>query len=117
MATKLTNAVTAVISNGLSLTNRIEGGNYRLTAIQTPAAWTAAVLTFQGSPDGVTFTDLYDQYGTEVNFACSTSRSISVDPTLFAGYPFFKIRSGTTGSPVTQGADRTLILSLNALVA
>ena len=48
--TKLSSVSSATIANGASLSGAVYVGNRRLIGIQMPAAWTAAVLTFQVSP-------------------------------------------------------------------
>ena len=81
-----------------------------LSAIIMPAAWTTADLTFQGSHDGVTYYDIYDEYGSEVTVSAAASRHIVLMPALWSGTRFLKVRSGTTGTPVNQAAARTLNL-------
>lgn len=82
-------------------------GDGRLVAIQMPATWTAANLTFQGSMDGVTYADMYAFDGTEVNITAGASQYILV-PDLRAAW--IKVRSGTTGTPVNQGGNRVIQL-------
>lgn len=95
-----------VILSGASVSAAFYVGHGQLTGIQMPTAWTAASLTFQGSMDGVTFQDIYDPSGTEVTSTVSASQLVTVDK--FTGAIWMKIRSGTSGTPVNQGADRTL---------
>lgn len=94
------------IASGASLSPSFIGDG-RLVAIQMPASWTTANLTFQGSMDGSTYADMYDATGTEVNIAAGASQYILI-PDLKALW--IKVRSGTTGTPVAQGADRALQL-------
>ena len=103
---------TAMIANGTSLTPAIDLAEGRLHRIVMPASWTSAALTFKASPDGVTFYDVYDASGeyTISSSIAGASRSIVIDPTIFYGMRYIQIRSGTTGTPVNQGADRTLTL-------
>lgn len=104
---------TATITNGTSLSTGIDLGTARLSRIVIPAAWTAANITFQASADGVTYADLYDASGTEYTITVGgASRSIIVPLADFVGIRYVKVRSGTTGSPVNQGADRALTLVL-----
>ncbi len=77
-------------------------------------SWTAANLTFQvagetDSGSGV-HVDSYDDLGVESLVVAAADRHLSLDPDQFAGARYIKIRSGTTGTPVTQAAARTLIL-------
>ena len=81
-----------------------------LSGIIMPGTWTAADLSFQGSHDGVTYYDIYDEYGSEVIVNADASRHIVLQPGIWSGTRFLKVRSGTTGTPVTQAAARTLNL-------
>lgn len=107
--------VTATIANGAALSGAINLGNSRLVAIQMPAAWTAANLTFQAAESaGGTFQDVYDSGGTEVSVTAAASRFISLLETQrYRGMRNIKVRSGTTGTPVNQAAARDIILVLS----
>lgn len=106
--------ITVTIASGGSLTAAIDLGSNRLARIVMPSAWTSAALSFQSSYDGTNFADLFNKDG-EVSLAASTvvaaSRAIAVDPTVFFGIRYLKIRSGLTGAAVNQGAERSLILA------
>lgn len=102
------------ISSGGSLSAAVDALGLLLLGIKMPAAWTTAGLTFSGSVDGgTTYQDLYDEDGNEVGWT-----GAAVDRILFqagaqpilCGMTHLKIRSGTSGTPVTQTADRSLIL-------
>ena len=108
-----TDVITATIANGASLSGEIDLAHHRIMLIQMPAAWTAANLTFQvATATGGTFQDLYDDGGVEVNVTAAVSRAIGVDLNAgpLASARFIKIRSGTTGTPVTQAAARSIVL-------
>lgn len=100
---------TALIANGASLSSVIDLGAGKLVAIQMPAAWTAAALTFQASIDGTNYFDVYDT-STERNYTVAASRMLVLQLPDWVGIKYLKIRSGTSGTPVNQGADRTLTL-------
>jgi len=107
--------VTATIANGASLSGEVDLGGAAILGIHMPAAWTAAVLTFQAAPaSGGTFADVYDDLGNEVTLTVDTSRAVGVDlkSGALAPYRFIKIRSGTSAAAVAQGAERALTLSL-----
>ena len=106
------NEPTATIANGASLSGAIKFGNRRLARIDMPAAWTAADLTFQGSVDGTTFSDLYDADGNEYTIQADASRCIIVALNDFIGLPYIKIRSGTSAAAVNQSGTRTITLGL-----
>jgi len=110
-------ALSAVITNGASLSTAIDLGITRLSRIAMPASWTAANLTFQVSDDGVTYRNLYDSAGTEVQVTAAASRSISLHSlyALFQDVRWLKIRSGTSAAAVNQGAERTLSLVVRSI--
>lgn len=103
-------AVTATIDNGASLSDAVHVRDQTLVAVAMPASWTAASLTFQASHDGTTYRDVYDAEGTEFEVAAAASRWIALDPADFASAAYLKVRSGTTGTPVNQGAERAVTL-------
>lgn len=101
--------MTATIANAASLSDVQNASGMRPVGLQMPAAWTTAALTFAVSYDkGVTYAPLYDGAGNEYTVQAAASRAIALDPAVFSGVRYFKIRSGTNGSPVTQGAARAI---------
>lgn len=102
--------VTIASAGSLSAEVPIEG--LTLAGIIMPAAWTTANLTFQGGIVSGTVENLYDEYGTEVTVTAAASRYIAVSPEQFVGIKYLKVRSGTSGTPVAQGAERSLTLVL-----
>lgn len=103
----------AVIDISTSLAAEVDLGVGRvLCAIDMPADWTPANLTFQASTtSGGTFDNLYDQYGTEKNIAAADDRYIALDDLAFwLGVRYLKLRSGTAATPVNQAAARTVTL-------
>lgn len=103
------NQSTTTIANGTSLSGAIDLGAATLFGVQIPSSWTAASLTFQASTDGVTYSNLYDSVGTEIVASVAASQFVVMSiPAQWIGIRFLKIRSGTSGAPVNQGADRTL---------
>lgn len=102
--------LTATISNGQAITASIYLRDQPLVAIQMPASWTAANLTFQGSNDNTNFFDVYNLDGDEYTVTAAASRYIVLSPFEFQWARYIKIRSGTTGTPVNQSADRTIVL-------
>jgi hypothetical protein len=103
--------VNATIANGESLSGALDLGAARLVAIAMPASWTAAGLTFQCSSDNSTFYNAYDETGLEVTWTAAASTYIqALYPTRWLGCRYLKVRSGTSGSAVAQGAARTLVV-------
>lgn len=101
----------ATVANGASLSGAIDLGTARLFAIQMPAAWTAASVTFQASSDCSTYANLFNDAGTEVAATVAASQYIVMaSPAAWLGIRCLKVRSGTSGTPVNQGADRVLTI-------
>ena len=108
-------SVSVTIANGASLcTLPAIVNNASLVGIQMPGSWTTANLTFQGSGDGVTYQNAFDNNGVEVQVVAASSVYIPIPPTLLPAIYALNVRSGTSGSPVTQGAARTLVLYFQA---
>jgi len=102
-----------VIANGASLSGTIDldGGRRSLLSLQMPAVWSAASLTFAVSFDGTTFVPLYwdgGEYTVAAAGGAAASLGVSLEPSAFAGWPFVRVRSGTSGTAVNQGAARTI---------
>lgn len=116
MLGELRQAPSAVIANAASLSGAINLGDGGLVALKMPSAWTAAALTFKAAEkeDG-TYYDVYDSTGTALSVTAAASTYILLAPSTFAGLRFIKIQSGTTGSPVAQGAARTIIVLVRKL--
>lgn len=106
---------TVTILNGQSLSGDAQIDGAALVGIIMPSAWTAADLTFQASGDDAVFNDMYDVDGAEVTVVAGASRYIWLSPNDFVGFDSIKVRSGTTGTPVNQGADRSITLVLLGL--
>jgi hypothetical protein len=109
---------TATIANGASLSDSVFVDG-RLSGIITPAAWTAAAITFQASVDGSSFFDVYDDAlettaveRTIASGNVGTSRFLALSLVDWTAVTYVKVRSGTTGTPVNQGAQRVLTLVL-----
>lgn len=103
--------VTATIANGASLSGAVDLKSGRVVALAMPAAWTAAVVTFQVSVDGGgTYQDLMDQYAAEVSLAVAQGKTYQLDPAMFLGFSNLKVRSGTSAAAQNQGAARDLAL-------
>ncbi|MES0207922.1 hypothetical protein NKJ93_02330 [Mesorhizobium sp. M0028] len=106
---------TALIANGGSLSAAVDLGGLHLVGIVMPAAWTAASMTFSVSVDGENFADLYAPDGTEYALTVVAAHHVYLDMGVFAGFNSIKFRSGTGGSAVNQGADRTLTVISRSL--
>lgn len=102
---------TSIIYSGTAVTGSIDTKDQPILAIRIPASWTTANLTFQGSQDGTNFFDVYNLYGEEFTVVVGgASRYVVMGPQEFQWARYIKIRSGTTGTPVNQAADRSLLV-------
>lgn len=109
-------SVTATILSGANLSGAVDcGSGRRALRLHMSAAWTAAAITIQTSVDGATFADAYDNLGVEYTIQAAAGRSILLPLSDFIGIRYFKLRSGTSGTPVNQGADRALTLITQGL--
>jgi len=98
------------IANGASLSDAVDLGRLSPVGILIPATWTAAVLTFQGSPDGVTYGKMCDTAGEVQIASVAGGEYVVLNPLAFGGVRFLKVRSGTAAAAVAQGGARTLRL-------
>jgi hypothetical protein len=65
--------------------------------------WRPAVVTVQGSPDGVNFYDLHDGTpGTELVFNVTPSTMVMLNPNRLRSCQAIILRSGTKAAPVVQ---------------
>ena len=100
---------TATIVSGASLSDSVAiPYTHTLIGIVMPAAWDTAALTFQGSFDGSTFGDLYDDTGTEVTVPTAAGRVVYISDANLRAVIALKLRSGTAGTPVNQTAERLI---------
>lgn len=104
-----------MIPSGQSLSNSVNLGGRSLGAIIMPAAWDAASMTFQASLDGVTWFNLLDDSAAEVTLTVAANDFLRLTLSDWLALRYLKLRSGTSGSPVNQSADR--IISLVAVAA
>jgi len=66
-------------------------------------SWIPAVVTLQGSPDGVNFYDLYDGMpGSELAFNVVPNTMVMINPNRMRPCQAIILRSGTRKNPVPQ---------------
>ncbi len=106
--------IDVVIPNGASLSAAVNLGTKTLVGVVMPAEWTAANLTLQAAvAEAGTYNNVHDKAGTEFAITAAASRAITLASDDLIGIGrWLKVRSGTSGVPVNQGADRTLKLIL-----
>ena len=104
-----THTATIAASGNLSAAVSIPNG-HELIAIVMPAAWTAAGITFQASPTNGSFANAYDAAGDEIALVVLATHFVPIAAGTLNGANFIKVRSGTSGTPVAQAAERVLTL-------
>lgn len=105
----------AVFDTGASISSAVFVGNNRPVCVEIPATWDeGAVLTFQGSSDGVNFSDIYDGLGNEVTAIVGAGQLVQL-PTPSQIPLFLQFRSGTGAAPVPQSQGPTLTVTITKL--
>lgn len=105
---------TAKIANGQSLSAVVKDLDAGIVmGLQTPADIdSATAITFQGSFDGSTFFNFYDEDGDEVSIVVAGSRTVALDPALFGCLRALKLRLGTASVPVPATAERLIQIAV-----
>lgn len=108
----------AIFDQGAFISSAVFIGNNKAVCIDVPAAWddagSPAVITFQGSSDGVNFFDLYDGQGNETTMIVAPSQVCQI-PTPAQLPLWLQFRSGTGANPVPQSAGPTLTITIAKL--
>lgn len=99
----------ATIAAGASLSDVITLSKANVIAIQVPAGWTSASMTFSVSADGITYSDLFDQAGNEYILPVVAGKYFGgLDVLIMGSFNYMRIRSGTSASPVNQTSGAVL---------
>ena len=104
--------VTATLASGTNISANIDLGTSRLGRIAMPADWTPADLTLQTSYDGSAWNNLFDKDGGEYTIKAAGARSILIPLSDMLSVRYLRVRSGTSGAPISQAAARNLMLIL-----
>ena len=106
------------IANGQALSSSfVLDQSQLISGVFMPAAWTAAVLTLQTSMDnGTTWNEVVKADGTAYQLTVAASQAVMIPPADLIGIPpnaLVRLRSGTSGTPVNQGAARSVTVVLS----
>lgn len=105
--------LSTTIANGASLSSPITLDRRPILSVLIPAGWDDADMTFQVSMDGITYYELVDEDGAAVTLAVAASKMVRLtNLDQWAGYNYLKMRSGTSGTPVTQSGAVTIYLTV-----
>lgn len=109
--------IPVTIANGAALSGDENLGPHALVGVIMPAAWTAADITIQalaleaGVPAVQTWAEVIDTAGNNVTLTGpAAGEYVAIASTALVGLGRVRIRSGTSGAPVNQGAQRDFFL-------
>jgi hypothetical protein len=100
--------LTVLIRGGETLSDVVDlTGATAVVGVVMPPEWTAALVTVQGSPDGVFFHDLHDGVtGIELAFNARPGSLVMLNPNRMRSCVAIRLRSGTHDQPVVQELTR-----------
>jgi hypothetical protein len=104
---------TATILAGQSLSSVLDCTSGGPAFIHMPLDWTSAMLSFQVSPDGVNFNDLFDRTAAELAINILGGTSLNLDQTVWKPVLYLKMRSGVRNNPISQVADRVINVTID----
>jgi len=107
--------VSGTILAGQSLSAPLDCRNGAPLLLFIPLQWTSARISYQLSPDGVTFSDLYDRNAREIAVNVRAGSVVRLNPewTETALGCWLKIRSGSSELGTVQTANRTFTLLID----
>ena len=107
---------TAVIAAGQSLSAAIDCSTGAPVFLHMPTDWSKARVSFQVSPDGATYNDLFNDNALEIQFNAVPGTSKRLDR-HWEPVTWLKIRSGSRDAPVPQEASRTITITIDTAAA
>lgn len=106
---------TATISAGQALSDVIDCSDGAPVFLHMPMEWTSARVSYQVSPDGTTFYDLFNNSAQELQNNAVAGTAVRLDP-IYEPITWLRIRSGGRDMPVPQEADRAIIITVDTAV-
>lgn len=113
-----------IIMAGESLSAAVDCSAGKILRLTMPQVWTDANLSFQGSSDGIAFSDVFSIGGREAVIPVVAGTTVilaagsgpdqmpATSPPDVRGFTWLKVRSGTRRYPVIQGEDRAFSITL-----
>src|SRR5262245_9891152 len=102
----------ATITAGTALSDAIDLSVGTASLIFLPPTWTPALLSFQVSPDNISFADLVDLDMREISINVTPATAIHAN-WIPVGVGWLKFRSGSRGNPIIQTANRVFTIAIN----
>jgi hypothetical protein len=107
--------LTATIGKTASLSDVLDCRSGYIEKVYMPAAWTAAVLTFQACETAAgTFLDVQTE-SAELALTADAGQCILIAPDRLLGGCYLKLRSGTGAASVAQGDERKITVKIRAV--
>jgi hypothetical protein len=100
------------IKKGESLSSSLNCTKQRPSCVYMPSDWDHANITFQVSPDSVTYFDLYNYRGALITRDVVPNVCINLTGVQDLPLGWYKIRSGTSDKPINQSDDRMFIVTM-----
>lgn len=105
----LQKTLTVTIGAGASLSGATADlGGWRVIGYITASTWDTQAVSFQVSLDGTNFFNLYYEAAEYTQAGVIASTFHAINPAVFSGARYIKVRSGTAGAAVNQ-VDATII--------
>jgi len=109
----------ATIANGASVSSVIDLNQTALIGFLMPAAWTSAALNIEVSSNNADW-NVVGVYNSDQSVASTWASPVvggaySVDVMALLPWRYIRFRSGTSGSPINQGAARAINVITRAL--
>lgn len=96
------------IPAGESVSNSVQLSGNNLVGLVLPETLTGDVVTMLGSSDNVTFRDLYESTGIEVEIKATLGKLLIVEPVYSISFGYVKFRAGTNAMPVVQDTEQII---------
>lgn len=83
------------VTVGQTVSGAVDLKGDTVIGIYVPTGFSGSVITFQASPDGVTYFAVNDETGGAISIPVTAGTFVKVDPSYLAGVRFLKLVSGT----------------------
>jgi hypothetical protein len=106
-------SVSVAIAAGASLSAAGLKAGWRLVGYITDAAWDTQAVSFQASRDGTNYFSVYNEAAEYTQAGVTASTYHAVNPAVFEGANYIKVRSGVAANAVNQvdATSVTLVLA------
>ena len=103
---------TATIPAGQALSNAVDCSTGMPVFVYLPATWMPATLSFQVSPDGTNFSDLFTAESREIMLNVAAGTAVRLDQ-AWEPVTYLKVRSGSRHNVVPQDSNQLITIVLD----